>query len=163
MQRHAARHAQASIRQWIEDFLTSLGVTSVIVQENHDPSELAGRTQHNAGAERAVYVTVGSRSRDAESELGGGNREVRYDLVLDVFGAPSSATKALAEDLFDLLTGATSFGNHPPFINQATGLDVVNERLWIEAVGMGPAIAGRGDWWQLGADLYRHYVPDGYL
>lgn len=159
MMRHGARHAQASLTAWMEAYLDDLGEQNYVIAENLGASELAGSTPKAAGLLREIWVTVGERDIDNYVELGGGNRETRYNVVIDVLGSPSSACKALTEDIYELLGGMTSAGDEVPFYNQATGDLVTSERLRLETASMEQATPARTDWWQVGAELWRSYQP----
>lgn len=159
MQRHGARHAQASLTKWIGDYLDGLGEQGYEIRENLGDSAMAAKATKEASLVRQVWVTVGGRDLDDFIELGGGGREGRYEVVIDVFGAPAPGAKALAEDIFELLTGMTSFGAYVPFINQATGTEVPNETLSLESPFVEQASPTREDWWQVGVELWRYYRP----
>lgn len=159
MQRHGARHAQASLKAWMESYLNALGEQNYVIAENLGSSELAGKSPKAAGFQREIWVTVGERNLDGYIGLGGGPRETRYDVVIDVLGAPSSACKALAEDVYELLSGMTSAGDYVPFYNQATGQLVGGERLRLETASMEQATPTRNDWWQVGCECWRSYTP----
>lgn len=159
MQRHGARHAQASLTAWMETYLDALGEQNYTISENLGESELAGKSPKAAGLSREIWVTVGERDVDQYTGLGGGPRETRYWAVIDILGAPSSACKALAEDVFELLTGMTSAGDYVPFYNQATGELVEDELLYLEAASLEQATPARTDWWQAGCQLWRSYLP----
>lgn len=159
MQRHGARHAQASLKAWMETYLDALGEQNYVIAENLGDSELAGKSPKAAGLQREIWVTVGERDRDEYTGLGGGPRETRYQVVIDVLGAPSPACKALAEDVFELLSGMTSAGDYVPFYNQATQALVDDERLYLETASLEQATPSRTDWWQVGCEMWRSYTP----
>lgn len=155
MQRHGARHAQASLTEWMRDYLDGIGEQNYLIKENLGDSELSAKPPKTAGLTREIWVTVGDRDLDGYLGLGGGPRESRYQVVIDVLGAPAPACKALAEDVYELLTGMTSAGEYVPFYNQASGQLVADERLRLETASLEQALPSRSDWYQVGCEMWR--------
>jgi hypothetical protein len=165
MRRQAIRHIELSVVNWIDDYLTTLGYSSYTVQVAEEQSTRSGPTPLNPADEALILVNMSSEGGDAGLELGGGNREVILPLVVDILAAPPSRAKGITAELFDMFAGRTTDG-FVPYYDYSSGMStpdlVDDERVAVEDVSSGPVSETRGDWYQIGANLVRTYIPTGY-
>lgn len=105
--RHATRHIHATlvdlVRTYLDDagWITppiNYGATKVTIQPVA-PS-VPSNTEPNT-----VGVSLEYPDSSREAELGGGLMRRRYSLFVDVFGENDSTTKALVDDVCELLDG----------------------------------------------------------
>lgn len=162
MIRQAIRHIELSVVDWIDDYLTGLGFDKFTVKPASEQSWTSVPDAINPTDDTMILVTIASEGGDAGIELGGGLREVILPMVVDVIASPPSRAKGMTAELFDMFAGRTTSG-FVPYYDYTDGLNegvlVTDERVAVEDVSSGPTTPTRGDWYQLGANLVRTYIP----
>jgi hypothetical protein len=167
MLRHGVRHAEYSVKIWLEEQLLALGwlepaeidrpfragLTTVNIGLTGRLDDLSGKLI-TGSATPVIGLSIAGNDPDEEVELGGATVEVGYDLFLDAIAAPRGILLALVEDLNDLLSGR-SISPAVPFHDASTGVLVPGETLELSEVGWGFNRNNRDDWVLFSARLTR--------
>lgn len=157
MLRHARRHISASVKKYIEEALDELEWEALDVKINSGGSQYLKKISSADRTNHIVVITVGGQYDDADTEVGGINREVYMELVVDVLGKTASRTTALAGDIFDILAARNTSSFIPLYDFSDPDLEETVDRLEIEDPFEGYPDNDRGDWIQIGANLVYSY------
>lgn len=156
MLRHLRRHVAASVKKYIEDSMEELD-WELDVKVNSGGSQYLKKISSSDRTDHIVVITIGGQHDDADTEVGGINREVYMELVIDVLGKTSSRTVALASDIFDLLAARNTSSFIPLYDFSDPDLEDEVDRLEVEDPFEEYPDNNRGDWIQIGADLVYSY------
>lgn len=140
--RHASRHVQATVANYLKDQLTALDWTTPgatpfgsPVVEVRTTRAIAGGTLGQTTKAGTVAVTLGNEFNPDPEEMGGPLSSQDYPIFVDIFQDTEATTLALATDVRDIflgrLPGTTRWHD---VIDQTTSLAVPGWRMEFEDI-----------------------------